>query len=73
MMRICDLVDLQSVGDRFSWAGQRGNHLVKCCLDRTMANTKWFEMFPASQTEFLEIGESDHCGNRNSHCRFPFK
>ena len=60
MMRVCDLVDLQSVGDRFSWAGQRGNHLVKCCLDRTMANTKWFEMFPASQTEFLEIGESDH-------------
>lgn len=59
MMRTCELVDLQSIGDRFSWVGQRGTHLVKCCLDRTMANMKWLEMFPASQTEFLEIGESD--------------
>ena len=60
MMRTCGLTDLHSVGNRLSWVGQRGTHLVKCCLDRTMANARWFELFPASQTEFLEIGESDH-------------
>ena len=60
MMRTCGFEDLQSVGDRFSWAGQRGNHLVQCCLDRTMANNSWYEQFPASHTEYLEIGESDH-------------
>lgn len=46
MMRVCEFSDLQSVGDRFSWAGQRGNHLVRCCLDRTMANGTWFDLFP---------------------------
>ena len=25
-----------------------------------MANNRWFELFPAFQTEFVEIGESDH-------------
>lgn len=60
MMRTSDLVDLPAIGDRFSWVGQRGQHLVKCCLDRTMANSTWFGDYSASQTEYLEIGESDH-------------
>lgn len=60
MMRTCELSDPPSFGNRFSWVGQRGRHLVKCCLDRTMANTRWFEVFPASETEILEIGETDH-------------
>ncbi|KAG2266801.1 hypothetical protein Bca52824_073880 [Brassica carinata] len=60
MMRTCGFEDLQSVGDRLSWVGQRGNHLVRCCLDRTMANNAWYDQFPASHTEYLEIGESDH-------------
>lgn len=41
MMRTCDFTDLRSLGNRLSWAGQRGNHLVQCCLDRTMANSQW--------------------------------
>ncbi|XP_009124577.2 uncharacterized protein LOC103849567 [Brassica rapa] len=60
MMRTCGFTDLQSVGDRFSWAGQRGSHLVRCCLDRTMATGSWFDLFPVSHTEYLEMGESDH-------------
>lgn len=60
LIRNHDLTDLNSIGNRFSWVGQRGTHQVQCCLDRTMANTAWFEAFPASETEFLEIGESDH-------------
>lgn len=47
MMRTCEFEDLQTVGDRFSWVGHRGNHLVRCCLDRTMANNAWYELFPA--------------------------
>ena len=60
MRRTCGFQDLQTLGNRFSWIGQRGNHRVQCCLDRTMATSTWFDKFPASQTEFLEIGESDH-------------
>ena len=60
LVRNLDLVDLKSVGNRFSWVGKRGDHHVQCCLDRTMANGEWLNDFPASETEFLEIGESDH-------------
>lgn len=60
MMRVCKFEDLATVGNRFSWVGQRGTHQVQCCLDRTMATTAWFDLFPVSETEFLEIGESDH-------------
>lgn len=60
MVRCCNFSDLKSTCDRFSWAGQRGDHYVSCCLDRTMANTEWHDLFPASEIEFLEYGESDH-------------
>ena len=60
MVRCCNFTDLKSTGDRFSWAGQRGNHYVSVCLDCTMANNIWHDMFPASETDFLEFGESDH-------------
>lgn len=60
MMHVCEFTDLRSLGDRFSWVGQRGNHRVRCCLDRTMANESWFDRYPASQTEYLEFDESDH-------------
>lgn len=52
--------DLPAIGDRFSWAGKREQHHVLCCLDRTMSNDQWLDKYPASTTEFLEFGESDH-------------
>lgn len=60
MVRMCEFSDLQFTGDCFSWAGQRGDHYVTSCLDRTMATTTWHQAFPASETQFLELGESDH-------------
>ena len=60
MVRCCNFTDLKFTGNRFSWAGQRGDHYVTCCLDRTMANNIWHDLFPASETDFLEFGESDH-------------
>lgn len=60
MVRCRNFSDLKSIGDWFSWAGERRTHHVTCCLDHTMANPEWHELFPASETEFLEFGESDH-------------
>lgn len=60
LVRNNDLMDLKSIGNRFSWVGVRGTHHVQCCLDRTMANKVWLDVYPTSETEFLEIGESDH-------------
>lgn len=34
-----DLYDLQHTGDYLSWRGQRGDHLVRCRLDRAVANS----------------------------------
>jgi len=36
MIRNYDFTDLKSTGNRFFWAGKRGDHFVSCCLDRTM-------------------------------------
>lgn len=35
-----DLFDLQHSGDRLSWRGQRGDHLVRCRLDKAVSNTR---------------------------------
>lgn len=60
MMRQYDFSDLPTVGNRFSCSGKRGDDMVHCCLDRVMVNTRWFSEYPASETVFLELGESDH-------------
>lgn len=60
MIRTCDFSDIKPIGNRFSWTGKRGNHDVSCCLDRAMGNTEWHQQFPAAETHFLELGESDH-------------
>ena len=44
-MRICEFTGLHSVGNRLSWVGQRGTHLVQWALDRTMANNRWLSYF----------------------------
>ncbi|KAF8109207.1 hypothetical protein N665_0101s0035 [Sinapis alba] len=60
LVRNNNLLDVNSIGNRFSWVGKRGTHTIQCSLDRTMANGAWFTEFPAFETEFLELGESDH-------------
>ena len=56
-----DLFDLQHSGDPLSWRGQRGDHLVRCRLDRAAANTLWAERFPTARCQYLEADlTSDH-------------
>lgn len=40
-----DLYDLHHKGDPLSWRGQRGTHLVRCRLDRAVANSSWAENY----------------------------
>ncbi|XP_020876164.1 uncharacterized protein LOC110227149 [Arabidopsis lyrata subsp. lyrata] len=60
MITSCDLIDLKSKGDIFSWVGERHNHTVKCCLDRVMVNTEWAATFPNAEAEFMDFNGSDH-------------
>lgn len=56
-----DLFDLQHSGDPLSWRGVRGDHLVRCRLDRAASNTLWAEAFPTARCQYLEADlSSDH-------------
>lgn len=55
-----DLYDLHHSGDPLSWRGQRGTHLVRCRLDRAVANSTWAEMYPTARCQYLEFEGSDH-------------
>lgn len=46
-----DLYDIQSSGDPLSWRGKRGDHLVRCRLDRAVANTAWAELYPTARSQ----------------------
>lgn len=60
MVSTCDLVDIRSRGDKFSWVGERHTHTVKCCLDRAFINTEAAASFPFAELEFLDFTGSDH-------------
>ena len=55
-----DLYDLQHSGDPLSWRGQRGEHFVRCRLDRAAANSSWAERFPTARSMYMEYEGSDH-------------
>ena len=55
-----DLFDLQHSGDFLSWRGKRGDHLVRCRLDRAVSNTHWAECFPTARCEYLGFESSDN-------------
>lgn len=59
-MSECDLYDLNYSGNYLSWRGQRYTHLVKCRLDRAMANSSWIEAYPSGRSEYLRFEGSDH-------------
>lgn len=55
-----DLYDLQHTGDYLSWRGQRGDHFVRCRLDRAVANSDWAELFPKAHSQYMAYEGSDH-------------
>ena len=59
-MSAFDLYDLKFSGNFLSWRGQRYNHLVRCRLDRSMANSEWAENYPSGRSEYLRFEGSDH-------------
>ncbi|KAG7536410.1 Reverse transcriptase domain [Arabidopsis suecica] len=60
MISDCRLREVPSIGNRFSWAGDRNNQWVQCRLDRVLGNEAWFQIFPRAQAEYLERIGSDH-------------
>ena len=56
----CDLYDLPHTGDFLSWRGVRGDDVVRCRLDRAIANSQWFDLFHSGSVEYLKYEGSDH-------------
>ncbi|XP_056864326.1 uncharacterized protein LOC130511383 [Raphanus sativus] len=60
MIRNTGLLELPARGNKMSWQGRRNKVMVKCCLDRALANEDWHTLFPCSYTEYLGLVGSDH-------------
>ncbi|KAK2378521.1 hypothetical protein QL285_066416 [Trifolium repens] len=61
MMDNCNLVDLSSVGGKFTWHRNcRGQRSISKKLDRGMANLNWRVNFPEAFIETLCRNNSDH-------------
>lgn len=60
MINDCCLREVPSIGNQFSWAGERHRMWIQCKLDRALGNAAWLFLFPRVQTEYLERIGSDH-------------
>ncbi|XP_048605496.1 uncharacterized protein LOC125583011 [Brassica napus] len=64
MIRNSGLLEFPARGNKMSWQGRRGKGkgavMVRCRLDRALANEEWHTLFPCSYTEYLRMVGSDH-------------
>jgi len=65
MIRDTGLLEFPARGNQMSWQGRRKQGkkkkvMVRCRLDRALANEDWHTLFPCSYTEYLRMVGSDH-------------
>lgn len=60
MLTNCDMHELGSTRNSFTWLGNTNDQWIRCKLDRCFRNAEWFFMFPNSHQWFMENLGSDH-------------
>lgn len=57
----CQLIDLGSVGDKFTWEKSRGKeNWVQERLDRGLSTQEWRNLFSNAEVKPLDVAPSDH-------------
>lgn len=56
----CKIKVVRSTGNVLSWTGWRDNVWIQCRLDRSFGNDEWFQLFPRSNVEYMDMWPSDH-------------
>ncbi|KAL6189445.1 hypothetical protein ACLB2K_040834 [Fragaria x ananassa] len=59
-MEDLEMVDMNFVGPIFTWKGRRAGQMIKCRLDRFIANKEWRDLFPMSRVTHTKPSRSDH-------------
>lgn len=58
MVENCKVREKRSTGNTFSWAG-KDNVWIHYRLDRCFGNIVWFNLFPKSQVDYMDMLASD--------------
>ncbi|OMO71257.1 reverse transcriptase [Corchorus capsularis] len=60
VVEFCQLLEVPSQGQQFTWSGIRDGEIIKEKLDRCLVNLDWLEQYPRTQVWNLPAIGSDH-------------